>query len=140
MRYGIMFALLVLILLAAALLGTSVLVAYRLMPLQQAAVTLSRVQKNIIYFIVTYPLAYIILLLLFGTEHNVPNTKHHIPSAFIFICGHAVLAIMAIVICIYLTRRNKANIIFLVANSLAALLYISIILLLLQMGLHHSTL
>jgi hypothetical protein len=125
---------------AAMVVGTFVIIAYSLSPFQQPAVSVPSMQKGFVYFIVSYPWVYIILLLLFGTEHNVPNTKHHIPSAWVFMTGHALLAIMAVVASIYLVRRNKRNIPFLVANLLAAIAYVTFILLLLQMGLHHSTL
>lgn len=130
---------LIAIFIAALLLATLVLIAYRLSPFQQPAVSTSPIQKRLLYFIVCYPLFFIIVLLMFGTEHNVPNTKHHIPSAFVFMIGHALLGIMAIIVSQYLTKRNKINIIFLIANCLAALLYITFIVLLLQMGFHQST-
>lgn len=132
---------LVSLLFAAALGATAIGLAYRCSPFQQSYVSFSASHKVLNRFIITYPLTYLILLIIFGDENTGPNTEHHIPSALVFITGHAILSVMATVLSIYLAKKHRANMIFVVANSLATLMYftaLSILLLLWIISIKHN--
>lgn len=133
-----MFAWLSAILFADAVLATATGLVYSMPPFGNIAYPLPLKQKRFLYLIVSYPLAQLSIMLLTGGIINLPNTKHHIPSAFVFLTGHALLAAMAIAASIYLYKRNKENLPFLIANSLVGLAYTTVILVLLQMGWHNS--
>ena len=120
---------------AAFLSATAIGLAYRCYPLQPLNVRFNTPHKLLNWFIVIYPPTYFILLLIFGNESTGPNTKDHMPSALIFITGHVILSTMATVLSIHLAKRHKANMIFVVANSLATLLYFTALTILLLLGL-----
>ncbi len=133
-----MLAWIIAILFAAAVIAAISAIMYRILPLKEIIISMVERQKVLIYFVLCYPLLYLIFLLLFGNSIHVPNTKYHIPSAFVFLSGHIALAILAIIAAMHLEKHSKNHLIFIITNSIAGLAYTTITLVLLQMGWHNS--
>jgi hypothetical protein len=103
--------------------GTIAGVIYRLWPSIYQASTTSPIQKAITYSALAYPLLYIIALFIFGNEHNVPDPAHHVTSALIFLTGHIFLSILATATGIFLYKKKKINMVFIITNMLAGTMY-----------------